>query len=275
MNFQKSDAAIGAFVLLAAAIFVLALAAVNRARFTVETYPLYIQLPHIAGIDKGVEVMYQGYKAGAVDQIRIAYKPKLHFIVRMAVKKEIQLRQGTTAVVRSKGFGMGRFLEFSSPEGEGPMIPEGETLPTLRETDLMAKANEVMGDLQRVVKNLQKEGAAVELIHAVRRANLVLANLDRTLTNLNALVEENRDPLRAAIRQTQGLTARTNELLSRRGAALEQTLESLSQSLAHLPAIMMSLEEFIVELNRHPWRLVRKGSPPAPSPKLEHKHAPR
>lgn len=276
MDFEKNDAAIGAFVLAALAVFLLTVLAVNRERLTSRTYHLQIQLPNIAGIDKGVEVIYQGYKAGAVDRVTIAYEPEFRFIVRLAIKEEIQLKMGTNVIVRSKGFGGARYLELSPPSAaeNRPIVPDGAMLPTLREADLMSKAHDVMGELQKVVRNFQREGTGDEIVRIVKRSDSALAGLERALSNINALMEENRAALKAALQQTQGLTTRANDLMSRKDQALQQTVDHLRESVSHLPAIMMNLEELTAELKRHPWRMVRKGEPGGAAPRLEHKHAP-
>lgn len=273
MNFEKSDALIGAFVLGAVILALLAAFAINRERFTAETYHMEIHLPNISGIDKGVEVMYQGYKAGAVDKVSISYEPKLEFIARLAIKTEIRLKEGTSVVVRNKGFGGAKFLELSVPAEDRPLLSEGAVLPTVRDTDLMAKANEVMGELERVVKGFQKEGVSADIALTFKHANLALAKLEATLTTLNGVLEDNRAALKATMHNAQGVAARTNDLLTKREAALQQSLENLNQSLAHLPSIMVNLEELTAELKRHPWRLVRKGEA-GPPPAMEHKHAP-
>lgn len=250
MNFEKNDAIIGAFVLAAVAACILAAAALNRQRLPAEANHFEIRLPNIAGIDKGVEVIYQGYKAGAVDKVTIAYKPELLFIVGLAIKKEIRLKAGTTVVARNKGFGGAKVLELSMPPGGDSrrLLPEGAVLPAMRETDLMVKANEVMGEMERVARNFQKEGTSADIAQTFKRANAALAKLDVTLTNVNTLLEENRASLKATLHEAQGASARANE------------------SLARLPAIMADVSELIAELKRHPWRLLRKGEPSEKTP---------
>jgi ABC-type transporter Mla subunit MlaD len=265
MDLNKNDAAIGAFVLGSMAVFLAAVVGINRARFTVQTYPLFITLPHIAGIDKGVDVMYQGYKAGSVDQIAISYHPKFRFVVRLAIKNEIELHQGTSVIVRSRGFTGGRYLELS-PTEEGRLIQQGETLPTRLDNDLMSKANEVMGDMQTAFRKLQKEGTAEDLSQAIKHANHALAKLDSTLTHLNAMLEENRAPLKKTLESTSGIAEKTDRLLTKREAELEQTLENVNKSLKDVPAIMTDVKGLVSDLKRHPWRLLRKGDPPAEKP---------
>ncbi len=274
MEFEKKDALIGAFVLAALAVFVFSLAAVNRERVTAQTYPIEIRLPNISGIDKGVEVMYQGYKAGAVDRITITYEPEFRFNVRLAIKNEIRLREGTTVLVRNKGFGGAKFLELSTPEGAGgALLKEGAVLATVRETDVMAKANEVLGEVQKVVVDFRKKGTADDLIHTVKNARAALGSLDKALVAMNGLMDENRAALRAAVKDAQGITARANEILAKKDEALQQTLDDLRRTTSHLPAIMVNVEELTADLKRHPWRLVRKGTE-GPPLQLDHTHAP-
>ncbi|MBI5201653.1 MAG: MCE family protein [Elusimicrobia bacterium] len=271
MDFDKTDTLVGAFVVGAVLVFVSAFVAVNRARFVAETYHLEIRLPEISGIDKGVEVVYKGYKAGVVDRVTVVYVPEFRFVVRLAIKSEIQLRRGTICAVRNRGFAGGKSLELVAPDRpEAGMLAEGEILPTTRDTDLMAKANEVLGEAQKVVRRFQEHGTAEEAIAVVKAARQVVNHLDDTLVSVRALVEEDRTALKATLEQTKSLTERSNGILDRRGPNLERSLQNLDQSLVHLPAILVNLEELTADLKKHPWRLVRKGDE-AP-PKLEHNH---
>ncbi|MBI4348570.1 MAG: MCE family protein [Elusimicrobia bacterium] len=271
MDFEKHDVAVGAFVVGALLVFFTAFVAVNRARFTAETYRVEIRLPEISGIDKGVDVMYKGYKAGVVDKVTVVYVPEFRFVVGLAIKNELQLRRGTVVHVRNKGLAGGRVLELVAPDRpDAGMVGEGEVLPTTRDTDLMAKANEVLGEAQKVVKRFQEKGTAEEAIAVVKVARQVVTHLDETLISARALVEENRATLKASLEQTRALTEKGNAILEKRGDALDRSLKNLDESLLHLPAILINLEELSADLKKRPWRVLRKGGDDPP--KLDHKH---
>lgn len=249
MNFEKSDAAVGAFVLGAAAVLLAVAVVLNHSRVTAPTYPLTIELQNIAGIDKGVEVVYRGYQAGAVESVKIAYEPQFRFVVGLAVKREIRLREGTRVAVRSKGFGGAKLLELIPPAGMGgPMVEEGAELPAEVDPDLMTKAGDVMGEVQEAVRDLQGKGLAQDLLGAARQARSSLSRLDGTLERMSRLLERNED-------------------------ALGRTLGSVEKASSHLPAVVVNLEELTAELKRHPWRMVRKGKE-GPPLALTHRHAP-
>jgi ABC-type transporter Mla subunit MlaD len=120
-----------------------------------------------------------------------------------------------------------------------------------------------MGDTRSLLHTLQKEGTAADLSLAVKRLNHVLDTLDRTLADVDAVVKEDRAPLKVAVEHASGIAAKSDELLAKRQAEIDKSLESLK----HLPAIMTELEGFVTEIKRHPWRLVRKGDPPPEKPK--------
>ena len=258
MNYERKDVWVGAFVLAAAAVCLLAAVSINKERLATKTYHLEIHLPNIAGIDKGVEVIYQGYKAGEVDQVRIAYEPELKFVVRLSIKTELRLKIGASVMVRNKGFGGAKYLELSAPSGaQAGLLQEGAVLPVRRENDLMAKADEVMAELGKVVRDFDKAGTSAGIGRTVEKANAAL-------TSLGALLEENRAALKATLEHAQGVAARTDDLMSKKDAVLEQTMDDFNRSMAHLPAIMANLEALSTDLKRHPWRLLRKGEPDGP-----------
>jgi ABC-type transporter Mla subunit MlaD len=254
MDFEKNDAAVGAFLVLAAAAFAAALLFVNGGRLFSKSYPLSIELPEIAGIDKGAEVLYRGYKAGEVTRVAVTYAPQFRFVVHFVVKSDIRLPPGTRVLVRGKGFTGGRFLDLDAPAGaDARSLPPGTVLPVELEPDLMAKANDVLGEARTVVRRFSEKGTAEDAAMAVREARGAMTELRKTLANANALMEEDR----AALHR---LLSRSDELLARREPEIDRSLKNLDASLARLPAITANLEEMTADLKKRPWRLVRKGN---------------
>ncbi|MFH2203002.1 MAG: MlaD family protein [Elusimicrobiota bacterium] len=273
MDFERRDFAVGVFVVAALLAFLAGLVFVNRGRITTKSYDVSLRLSDINGIDKGVEVMYRGYTAGFVDKIAIGYEPEVHFIVRLAVKEEIRLRTGTRVAVRNKGFGGAKYLEFVSPAGGGTgTVEKGSQLPVITDDDIMTKANEVLGNVQLFVKNLQQAGTAEQLQTTVHHAHSAIIHLDRTLTALNALIAENRASLSKSVAHTERATAGLDALLRDNSAAISATINNLNETMRHVPAIMIHVEELTADLKQNPWRLLRKGKPKETAPPLNHAH---
>lgn len=263
MDFDKNDVIAGGLVLTALAFFLGVMIFVNHKRFTAETYPVKIHLTNIAGVEKGVDVVYKGYKAGSVDRVAIAYEPEFRFIVHLSIKSEIKLKRGTSVKVRNKGFGGAKDLELVPPkEGEeGTPVMADAVLPVVSDPDLMSKANEVLSKVENVVQDFQKAKTASQLNATIAEAKSVLTNLNKVLLNANALVTENRKSLKASLDQTHGITTKTNKMMQDNQAELKKIVTNLDRSLKHLPPIMSNLEEFTAEIKENPWRLIRKGKP--------------
>lgn len=253
MDFEKNDAAVGAFIVLAATAFLAALVMVSGERLLTKTYSLSIELPEIAGIDRGAEVMYRGYKAGEVKSVAVTYEPQFRFVVRFSVKSGIRLPPGTKVMVRGKGFSGGRYLDLAAPPRVGDAaVPPDTVLPVELEADLMAKANDVLGEARQVVKRLHDQGAAEDAVLLLRDARGMVNEMRKTMATTNALLEENRAAMRSLLSQS-------DEHLKARGPEINRSLKSLDESLARLPAIMANVEALTADLKKRPWRLVRKG----------------
>lgn len=253
MDFEKNDALVGGFIVAALAAFAAALLAVNTERFMTKSYPLSIELERISGIDRGAEVLYRGYKAGEVTQVSVVYSPQFRFVVKFTVKRDIRLPPGTKVLVRAKGFTGGRFLDLDAPEQAGDVfLTAGTVLPVELEPDLMAKANDVLGEARGIVRRLSERGTAEDAAMAVREARYAMAELRKTLVTTNAMMEENRAALKS-------LMGNGDKLLANRGPELDRSLKNMDESLAKLPVIMGNLEALTADLKKRPWRLVRKG----------------
>ena len=261
MELETKDAWTGAFLLLTVAVVLGAFAALNKGRLSSRVYPVGIRLSSIAGIERGGEVIYRGYRAGEVDAVTVAYEPNFHFDVRLSLKREIRLREGTTVLVRGKGLGGAHYLELVPPEKPGSgFLGEGALLDASAEPDIFASAQDTLGDVHKMVGDVQKGGTAENLQAAALHMRDAAAKLDATLASLNALLAENRATVKATLEEAHALTADARKLVAKQDEALTQSLENIKQGTSHLPAIMANAEALSADLKRHPWHLVRKGS---------------
>jgi len=274
MDFEKRDVLVGGLLLGALALAALALFAVNRERLTARTYPVTIQLPNISGMDKGTDIIFRGYKVGAVDRVDIAYEPEFRFNLRLGIRREVRLRRGTQVVARSKGFGVGNYLELIPPPEGGPSadyVREGERLEAASEMDLMARANDVMVEVKKFITDLDRGGTKQDMQDVLKRTKSSLNSLDAALRGLTALIEENRVTLKASLEEIRGVSAEAHQILKAEGKSIRQTLSNVNQASAHLPSIAKNVEEFVILLKRQPWRLVWKGKLEAVE--VQHDHA--
>jgi ABC-type transporter Mla subunit MlaD len=199
MNFEKQDARLGFFVLLALGLFVGLLAYKNAGAVTEKTYPLVVRLDRMEGLVPGTDVELKGYRVGTVDRVDMRREDAdYHFLAMLAVRSDIQLWRGTRAVVAPKGVGSVVLDLRLPPPGErtvvlaaGDQIPgeEGVSLGGVleRADRLLANLN---ASLDAVRERVRQKGLGDLLEHpSVAQA---LHSLDATLREFQALAREGR-----------------------------------------------------------------------------------
>jgi len=255
MNFEKQDARLGLFVLLALALFAGVLAYKNARAVTEKTYPLVVRLDQMEGLAPGTDVQLKGYRVGAVERVDMRQEGSdYHFLATLAVRADIRLWRGTRAVVAPKGVGSVMLDLRLPPPGErlvvlaaGEQIPgeEGVSLGGVleRADRLLANLN---ASLDAVRDRVRQKGLGDLLEHpSVAQA---LRSLDATLREFQALAREGRG-LASHANQSMGEAdkalvdlekslAVTRRLLEKRAPELDQILVSLASALQQSDALL-------------------------------------
>lgn len=244
MNFEKQDARLGFFVLLALALFVGLLAYKNAGAVTERTYRLVVRLDQMEGLVPGTDVQLKGYRVGAVERVDMVQAGvDYHFLAAISVRDDIQLWRGTRAVVAPKGVGS-VMLDLRLPAVAerrlalvaGDQIPgeEGVSLVGVleRADRLLANLN---ASLEAVRDRVQKKGLGDLLEHpSVAQA---LRLLDGTLREFQALAREGR-----------GVAAHADRSMGQADKALADLEKSLGVTRALLEKRAPELDRILVNL---------------------------
>jgi len=255
MNFERQDARLGLFVLLALAFFGGLLAYKNAGAVTERTYPLLVRLDQMEGLAPGMDVQLKGYRIGAVERVDMRQEGKdYHFLARIAVREGIQLWRGTRASLAPKGVGS-VMLDLHLPElaQRQVLLAPGDELPGdagVSIAGVMERADHLMASITAGVDGLrarvEQKGLGDLLDHPSVRQNL--QSLDATLRDFQALAQESRGLVGHAGRSMGGADkalasleqslATVRSLLEKRGPELDQILVSLAATLKQTEAFM-------------------------------------
>jgi len=255
MNFEKQDARLGLFVLLALALFAALIAYKNAGAVTERTYPLVVRLDQMEGLAAGTDVQLKGYRVGAVERVDMRQEGRdYHFLAHIAVREDIRLWRGTRASLAPKGVGS-VMLDLRLPELAGRQVPlaAGDEIPGDAGVSIggvLERADRLLASLHAGVEalrsRLERKGLGEVLEHpAVRQP---LQQLDGTLREFQALAQESRGLVGHADRSMgevdqaladlgQSLAA-VRGLLEKRGPELDQILVSLAATLKQAEAFM-------------------------------------
>jgi len=244
MNFEKQDARLGCFVLLALALFAGLLAYKNAGAVTEKTYPLVVRLERMEGLAPGTDVELKGYRVGAVERVDMRREgTDYHFLATLAVRSDIQLWRGTRAVVSPKGMGSVMLdLRLPPPAERTVALAAGDQIPgeegvslggVLERADrLLANLN---GSLDAVRERVQAKGLGDLLEHpSVARA---LRSLDATLREFQSLAQEGR-----------GLASHADRSMGEADRALADLERSLAVTRALVETRAPELDRILVSL---------------------------
>ena len=255
MNFEKQDARLGLFVLLAIALLAGLVAYKNAGVVTERTYPLQVRLEQMEGLTPGMDVQLKGYRIGAVERVDMRQEGKDYlFVAHISVREGIQLWRGTRASLAPKGVGS-MMLDLHLPPlaQRQVLLAPGEELPGdagVSIAGVMERADHLMASLTAGVDGLrarvEQKGLGDLLEHpSVRQA---LQSLDTTLRDFQALAKDSRGLVGHADRSMgeadkalatleQSLTT-VRALLDKRGPELDQILVSLAATLKQAETFM-------------------------------------
>jgi len=255
MNFEKQDARLGLLVLVSLALFGALALYKNAGAVTERTYRLGVRLDQMEGLAPGTDVQLKGFRVGTVERVELKREGKdYHFLARIAVKEDIQLWQGTRAVLAPRGVGS-VMLDLRLPE-------------LAKRTQLLVPGDEIAGDagasigsvIERADRLLESLNDSVDAVRdRIRKKGLgdlleqpavarALASLDATLREFQALARDGRGLAARADHSMNGLDrsladlekslALTRALLDKRAPELDQIVASLASVLQQADGLL-------------------------------------
>ncbi|AKH42474.1 phospholipid/cholesterol/gamma-HCH transport system substrate-binding protein [Altererythrobacter atlanticus] len=174
----------------------------------------------VGGLANGSEVTFQGVPAGQVTQIELWKKDPEFVRVRVALRKEIPILQGTTASISASFTGVSNVSLGGAVRGAPPINEPGpEGVPVIPATpgaigEILASAPLLLERLATLTDRLSR------LLSDDNQQSIsgILANTDR----ITAQLAETSPQVEATLKELQGTLAQSTETL----AAFEDTLHS-------------------------------------------------
>lgn len=205
MDSKVNYAAVGLFVLVLGAALVAAvlwLASGGDARKRFDHY-LVIVNESVSGLNTNAPVKYMGVEVGKVREIRLDASNPERVLVLLAIQEDTPIKRDTEAVLKTQGFTGIAYVELSGGSADAPPLtaPDGEYPVIASKPSLSARLENVMSS--------------------------VLANVDRTTRNVNALLdEENMAAVKSTLRDVSALA----HTLAAQKDAINTTLGNVSQA---------------------------------------------
>ena len=246
MSSKREEAAVGAFVLIAAALLIGTVLAVSGA-FSSGDIPHHTYFKSAGGLLPGAMVRYGGMNAGKVTSVRVDPGDSTRIEIDFTVQRDIPAKTDSIASISALGALSDNFVEIGTGTKNAPLAAPGSELKSV-ETVGLGDLGDMIGNLEPVanqaLQNLNQ--LLIELQVTTTRVNDLLNDKNRaevgaSLENLNLMLSDSRPKVSASLANVQTATAQLLPILDN----LKTTMNQANGVLSHLDSVVVESHEDI------------------------------
>lgn len=240
MNSKSEQVAVGAFVLIAAALLIGTILAVSGT-FSTGGVPHHTYFKTAGGLQPGAMVRYGGMKAGKVDAVKVDPQDSTRIEIDFKVDPNIPVKTDSIAKITSLGALADNYVEIGTGTKNGPLAPPGSELKSVESIGI-GDIGDMIGGLtpvaNEVLQNLNQR--LVELQTTVARVNDLLndnnrASVGHSLGNLDAMLADSRPKVAVSLTNVQAASGKLVPLLDN----LKATMDEANITLSHVDALVL------------------------------------
>ncbi len=154
------------------------------------TMDVYVKVNSITSLKKGTTVQIKGYQLGRVVEIRPLFKPALHFLARLRIRKDIELYEDCSAVITNQNVIGDPVVELRNPEKKGAFLMEGDVIEGIESgsiEEIMAKVNTLLVEVTAIVtlyREVSQEGR--------QDISKLITGLAESVAGINRLIQNSQ-----------------------------------------------------------------------------------
>ncbi|MDE5650320.1 MAG: MlaD family protein [Duncaniella sp.] len=151
----------------------------------------YASFTNVSGLAQSAPVTVNGFKVGLVREIKYEYNNPGHVSVELSLDRELKIPKGTQAVIATDMLGTSsiELRMTSDPDyhnvGDKLIGVEGAGLMDKVSSELMPTILSIAPHIDSLVMSLNALAGDPALLNAVRRLDVIMANLETSTTQLN------------------------------------------------------------------------------------------
>lgn len=232
MEARREQAAVGALVLIAAAILVYTLFAIGgvfRARGSV----YHASFEFIGGLQAGQTVRFGGMAVGEIRAVRVDPERPTRIEVEFAVDPTTPVRRDSVARITSLGPLGDNYLELTTGSRDAPLLPPGSEVqaePYVSLNDVVANLDALTPRVERLLDELTATASeARDLLNETNRNNVA-----GSLADLRRILEDGRPKIAETLSNLDRATAALTPVLEN----LEKTVEGTDRTVSTVRAVV-------------------------------------
>ncbi len=197
MKLKRNEIRVALFILVPMIIILLFVIMKLGYSLASSTIDVYLKVDNIKSIKTGTLVKVKGYSIGRVIEIQPVYKPALHFLAIMRIKKDIEIYEDCSAIIQNQNIIGEPEIEIRNPERKGELISERSVIEGIEYVNL----DSIINDIHNLLVNVSGTVDVFRGISLESKTNirLLLANLTGSVTTLNQMLTDSQKDVGAMI----------------------------------------------------------------------------
>ena len=257
---MKTEAKVGAFVIVCAAIFLATVYRVSNAQIRGARIPYRTYLRYAGGLEPGADVLFGGIKVGQVTAVRPDPQDPTRIEILLDVRQGTPLNAKSLAKLGSVTVITSPVISISMGSNDAPRLPANSEIPSLEtislddtERKIVALAdsaqtllqavhtdvNEVTGDARQLIANLNEIAGKPNQEHLAG----VLNNADAMVTRISPKIDQISD-------QVIKLTDDANGLMAKMGPAVDNANAMVSNANETITGVREPLQTDLAEARK-------------------------
>ncbi len=257
---MKTEAKVGAFVLVCAAVVLATIYHVSNAQFKGARTPYRTYLKYAGGLEPGADVLFGGIKAGQVTAVRPDSQDPTRIEILLDVREGTPLNAKSVAKLGSVTVITSPVISISMGSNDAPRLPANSAIPSLEtislddtERKIVALAdsaqglleavhtdvNEVTGDARQLMSNLNGVTGEPNQQHISE----ILTNADAMVTRISPKIDRISD-------QIMALTDNANSVMVKIGPAVDNVNTTVSNANGAITAVRDPLQTDLAEMRK-------------------------
>ncbi len=239
MTRRALEVRVGVTVVIASAILILGIMWFQKFKLTEKRYRFFVRFPEVGGLTPDDPINVNGVESGRVESVSLRERD---VIVEMGISEGVRVPTDSWIALRSVGIMGERFVAIRSGTAKTTIQP-GDTLMGNIDagmSEVMGDAGDVLSELTETIRELRKVLAAVTEDEQLQAS---MKNLQVFSENLREVTVESQPRLTKAVRNFERVSTVLDSLFTKRSAALDSSLESVSKAGQRISAAVDNMTE--------------------------------
>jgi ABC-type transporter Mla subunit MlaD len=169
-----------------------------------------MKVDNISSIKNGTQVKIKGYTVGRVVDIIPVYKPTLHFLALMRIKKEIDLYEDCSAIIMNQNIIGDTIIEIRNPARKVELLQSGAVVEGVEYVSL----DTIVQDVHQLLATLTSTVGVIQDISMESKGNIrsLVANLSRSVETISSVLQDSQKDILAIMSSFRETAKTMNEI---------------------------------------------------------------